>query len=425
MHHVNLRTRFIAAHVLTVIVLSVAFSLTVGVLIEAYEHDLLNRQVKVGLEHFAADWADNHALQPPNLAGTRILVVAPEQLAHLPRQMQTISPGVHDDIKIDGNGYFVGRKDVGDTRIYLLLDANPIEVMEARMQRYAISGLLIGIILSVLVALWLSGQVMKPLVELSHWVRRLRPEEPFEPFGHQYRDRIIDGMVATVEGYADRIARFVAREQAFTEDVSHELRTPLTVARNTVTLLLEDATLSPSARLRIERLDRATRQMQELVEAILFLAREDGGGGTVLIDLNELVQDVVDSRAEAAEAARVSVVINGSGPQQVDAHPGMVMSIIGNLLDNAIRHGGAGTVLVTLTPGCLQICDEGPGMAPDQEQALMGRGVRGAHSVGHGLGLHIVQGLCTRLDWAMTVASSPQSGTCIRIAFVPAQLTPR
>lgn len=419
----SLRTRFIATHVVIVIVLSLTFGLTIGWLIESYEHDLLYKQVRTGLDKFADAWAMDKSLQPPDIAGTQVLIAPPEKLETLNAVLQKLPTGMHDGVSINGNEYFVGRRDVGNTRIYLLLNADPIEIMEERIQHYAIIGMLAAILIAALVALWLSGQVLKPLTSLSQWVRSLHPDRPHQPFDNHYGDSVIDGMASTIEAYAERINRFIEREKSFTEDVSHELRTPLSVARSTVTLLLDDTSLTPIARQRVERMSRAVRQMQELIEAILFLAREDGGGNNTPIYLHELLREVIESRVDAAAAAKAHITSVEMTEQQIHAHPGVVMSIIGNLLDNAIRHGGEGTITVSLVQGQLSICDDGPGIPDEQVPLLMNRGSRGAGSKGNGLGLHIVRSLCEQQGWTMTISSLSQGGTCISLCFPSTNLT--
>lgn len=419
----GLRTRFIVAHVVIVIVLNVTFGLTINWLIESYEHDLLYKQVRTGLDQFADAWVVDKSRQPPDIAGTQVLIIPPEKLATLNGGLLSLSAGMHDGVIINGNEYFVGRRDVDNTRIYLLLDAEPIEIMEKRMQHYAIIGMLAAILIATLVALWLSGQVLKPLTSLSQWIRSLHPDRPYQPFDNRYGDSAIDGMASTIEAYAERIHRFIAREKSFTEDVSHELRTPLAVARSTVTLLLDDPSLTVNTRQRIERMNRAVRQMQELIEAVLFLAREDGGGGNTPIYLHELLREVIESRADVAATSKASIIASEMKEQQIHAHPGVIMSIIGNLLDNAIRHGGAGTITVSLEQGRLSICDEGPGIPTEQVPLLMDRGSRGAGSKGNGLGLHIVQSLCEREGWTMTISRGSQDGTCISLCFPATNLT--
>lgn len=423
MPKISLRARFIAAHVINVIVLSVTFALTISWLIESYEQDVLYKQVQTGLDQFAEAWILDQSIQPPDIAGTQVLVISPKTLPTLHPELQALGPGMHDDVKMDGIEYFVGRRDVDDTRLYLLLDSEYIEIMEARMQHYALMGMLVAIFITTLLAIWLSNQVLMPITALSKWIHSLDPGRPHQSFDSHFGDDAIDKMALTLEAYAARIDQFITREKSFTEDVSHELRTPIAVARSAVTLLLDDASLTNSTRQRVERMDRAVRQMQELVEAVLFLAREDGGGGNIPIYLHELLLEVIESRADMAAAAKVTIVAGEMAEQQVLAYPGVIISIIGNLLDNAIRHGGTGTVTVALQQGQLSICDEGPGIPEEQIPLLMDRGARGAGSKGNGLGLHIVQSLCERQGWKMTISAAPHGGICVTLCFSATNLT--
>lgn len=420
----GLRARFTAAHLVVVLLLGGAFTLSVMYMIEKMEEELLETRIRASLDHFVEAWQRDPSTPPPDIVGTRGMVVPAGAVETLPTALQRLPPGIHDDIKIEDREYFVGRHDVGDTRLYLLFDIEPVEVLETRIMLFATLCILLGSSVAILVARRLSGRVLRPVSELADYMSSMTPGAPRQPFSRRYGDPHIDSMADAFERYLQRIDDFIAREQALTEDISHELRTPLTVARGAVTLLLESKELAPQARQRIERIDRAARQMQELTEAILFLAREDGGGGIVAVDLRQIIGDVIESRRETAERSGVTIEVRQLAAQTVMAHAGMAMSVVGNLLDNAIRHGGAGTVVVTLADSSLTIEDHGPGLPEAQRLTPGARRGRGADSIGHGLGLHIVGSLCERLSWTLHIDSAT-TGTRVVIRFPTTAQTKR
>lgn len=417
MINLGLRGRFIAANLVVIVILVLTLAVMASRLFESYEMQSMEGQVSIDLERLAA-----HVRQSPgegrvDFGASRGLVVPMAAEASLEPVLRDMQPGIHEDINVGGREFFAGRKDVEGYSLYVLLDAEPFELMEATMLRYTLYSLLAGAIFAIFVALWMSGQVLKPVAELSAWIGRIRPGAPRVPFTRHYVDESLEKMATTFEFYVDRLEDFVAREQALTEDVSHELRTPISVARSALTLLQEADDLPPLARQRLARIDRATRQMEELVESILFLAREDGGRCSGAVRLDELLGDVVESRQDAAARAGATIRVECAGPQTVIAHPGMVLSIIGNVLDNAIRHGGAGDIRVSLGSGRLSVADQGPGIEPERLEAVFSRKMRGDGSRGYGLGLHIVRNLCERLGWKITLQSNIGKGACVILEY--------
>ncbi len=417
MTELGLRGRFVVANLATIFIVFATLALLTARIFESYELESLQKQVAVDLDRLAVFLDESPSLDEIDFGSSRGLIVAPDRIDTLPALLREVREGIHDDFVIGERGYIVGRRDVDGTRLYVLLDIQAFEEMESLMIDRAVVSLAGGLAIAFLASLWMSRQVLKPVSDLSNWLAGIRPGQPRLPFAGKYGDKHIDGVAAILENTMDRLEAFVGREQALTEDVSHELRTPISVARSAVTLLLESRDISTVTRQRIERIERATRQMEELVEAILFLAREDGGGSAISASLNDLVLEVVDSRREAAARAGVSLHVDNLVPQTIIAHRGMALSIIGNVIDNAIRHGGAGEVVICLRPGELVVTDRGPGISPEHIDAVFNRKARGDGSRGYGLGLHIVRNLCERLGWTITLADTAGVGTVVIITY--------
>jgi signal transduction histidine kinase len=90
---------------------------------------------------------------------------------------------------------------------------------------------------------------------------------------------------------------------------------------------------------------------------------------------------------------------------------------IGNLLRNALAYTDSGEVRITLESGAIQVEDRGPGLQTDEIQQLFRPYVRGDDSKGAGLGLSLVQRLCKRQGWQITLANRPGGGTVARLTF--------
>jgi signal transduction histidine kinase len=158
---------------------------------------------------------------------------------------------------------------------------------------------------------------------------------------------------------ADRIQQLVGAQRSMLTLVSHELRSPLARLRMAIELLAEqpDPDLLRQARRDIAELD-------ELIEQLLLASRLQAAGAPAR-------RDRVDLLALAAEeGARVGAEVSGD-PVQVEGDPVYLRRLLRNLLENARRYGGEGSIEarvdVLRSSVRVTISDHGPGV-PEQER---------------------------------------------------------
>jgi signal transduction histidine kinase len=192
--------------------------------------------------------------------------------------------------------------------------------------------------------------------------------------------------------------------------ISHDLRTPL--AR---------------LRLRLETMDEQTqtrrcvddvREMDALIGSVLEMLRDSHlRGEPGRIDLGALVQAMVDDLVEQGERVELT---EGADHAVVLAQPAALKRVLGNLIGNALRHGGgAAEVSVSTTPAgevVVVVADRGPGIARDQLDAVFQPFYRvdpargRAAGAGSGLGLYIARDLAQRSGGRLTLAHRDGGG---------------
>jgi two-component system OmpR family sensor kinase len=196
-----------------------------------------------------------------------------------------------------------------------------------------------------------------------------------------------------------RVEAALARERRFVSDASHELRTPLSALRTELELALRRERTPEELEAALRSAAEETDRLSQLAEDLLVLARADGG--KLPVRLEQLsAQEVLDGVREryARRAADVK------RPLELRVEDGLWVSVdrlrveqaLGNLVENALRHGG-GTILLEARSVDgrieLHVQDEGAGFAPDFiADALepFSRGDPARSSRGAGLGLAIV-----------------------------------
>ena len=413
----SLRTRFLLGILPPVVLLTGMFALMVGQFIELLEDELLQRALAQELQEFAVDYQRNADRAAPSGNGIRGFIVRGEQdLAALDPVLAALPEGMHPDVVLEAREFYVGRKDVEGARLYLVLDIEPVEQLERQVVAMAMVSGLLALLLSVLVSLVLARVVMRPVSRLATLVSQLDPRQRGLRLHGRFGDRDVGIIAAALDDYLARLDQVIDREQAFTEDASHELRTPLSIVSSAAQLLAEEGSLSERGRERIERVQRACGQMQASIEALLFLAREDGGAAAQDCALDEAVAQAVDVCRQLVGEHGPTFRVQAE-PVTVRTPPGMAAAVVNNLLFNAAHHSGQGVVEVGLRAGELSVRDNGTGIPPQDLARIFDRRFRGAQSQGLGLGLYLVKRICDRLGWSVQARSEPGAGTTFVVRF--------
>nr|WP_102141538.1 HAMP domain-containing sensor histidine kinase [Mycobacterium sp. QGD 101] len=248
----------------------------------------------------------------------------------------------------------------------------------------------------------------------------------------------IQRAVAASDASAEQARSSEERMRRFITDASHELRTPLTTIRGFAELYRQGA--ARDVDMLMGRIESEAGRMGLLVEDLLLLARLDAQRPLERhrVDLLTLATDAVhDAQSIAPQRDIAMEVIDGPGTPEVLGDEARLRQVLGNLVANALQHT-PDTAGVTVRVGTrdddavLEVCDEGPGMSPDDAQRVFERfyradSSRARESGGTGLGLSIVDSLVAAHGGTVRVATGPGEGcrftvSLPRIAIAPAPL---
>jgi signal transduction histidine kinase len=411
----SLRTRFLLAACVLVVVLCGAFAVAVHEFIELLEDEMLNRTLVREMQEFKRDVADRPEAVPPSAGGLSGYIVRRDSdRAALPREIASLSPGVHEDVVIQERVYYVAVDAADSARLYLLLDTERVDVLEGDVVGVAVLMGLIAIGLAAALGFGMSRAVMRPVTQLANDVAHLDPSRRKDRLENRYANREVGVIAAAFDDYMDRLERVLEREQAFTEDASHELRTPLAIISSSAELLAEEPDLSAASLERVQRIRRAANQMQSLIEALLFLARGEPAGRPQQCALDQIVREAAELVSAGAAAKSLDLRVEVQ-PVAVTGAPVMVACVVNNLLLNAVNFTQSGSIDINLTPGELTVRDTGIGIPPQDLSRIFERRYRGAQSRGLGLGLYLVSRICNRLGWAIETESAEGEGTTFRV----------
>jgi len=417
----GLRPRFLLAMLALVFVVLGGFVYAVSEFLDVLEDDMIHGELSRDMDRIAALYERDPALLQVTEPGLQVFVVPRGDTASLPPSLAHLPDGRSHEVEVPDAEYEYGatRRDIGDKSLYLLLDLTPVERLEKELIGVAWVVGLGALFLAVTLALWLSQLVMRPVRGLAERVSQVVPGQQRPQLRIATGDRQLDVIVEAFDSVLDRFDAFVAREQAFTEDASHELRTPLATAISSIDLMAADDSLSTKSRTRLMRARSATARMHELIESLLLFAREETDERCIT-PVSPVVREAIAMQQEMfAGAAQPcpEIVFDARGEAEVSAPASMLLSVVNNLLRNAIEHGGTARIDIVLDRGCLTIRDHGKGIAPAALSRLFDRRFRGAHSRGQGLGLYLVKRISERFGWTVDVSSTLGTGTRFDLRF--------
>lgn len=414
---VGLRFRLFGSILIALLIGLGASVFAVWQFIETFEDTLISASLRDRMAEFAAAYTEDPRISPPRSAALHGYIAPGAQATGIPRWLDELGPGIHEDFPADGKTYFVLRHDIGATRLYLTQDVDALEQLEATYAESSFVGLLLAVAIAGIAAWAIARIVLGPLLNLAGRISRFDPGQRGARIGRLAADREVIMIAGAFDAYLDQLDAFVAREQAFTGDVSHELRTPLATILSATQLMLTDPALPDDLRPRLQRVERAAEHMHELISAMLFLARQPDAAERKPCDIGQILRDIVESYRELAESGSTDLRLAVITTDTVHAPPGMLTSVVGNLVGNAVEHASGGRVEVSLQGRMLTVSDDGPGIPGREVTRIFERGYRGRKSRGTGLGLALVRRICDHLGWIIEIDSSRGSGTCIRVRF--------
>jgi signal transduction histidine kinase len=171
-----------------------------------------------------------------------------------------------------------------------------------------------------------------------------------------HTDADVASLARGLHGFATRIAGYNLRERNFTRDASHELRSPLTVIKMSADMLSDETELSKFGVRSVKRIQRATREMEALIEALLILAREsDVGAGEEEFVVNEVLQRGMDDLRQMLEGRSVDLKIEEPARFALHASPRVFMVLCWQLIRNASQQADHGTIVITVLPGAVAV----------------------------------------------------------------------
>jgi len=321
-------------------------------------------------------------------------------------------------------------EDNGGQQIGTVVAGVSLEPYEQTAKRALIASVALAIVLLILIAIatvLIVDRALRPVARMTadaaDWSehdldRRFNPGGP--------RDELSE-LASTFDDMLDRMAAMVRHERSFSAEVSHELRTPLaSISAEAEVALLRERD-EDSYRHSLERISTRARELTEILETLLSVAR---AGGSDLLgatsDLDEVLMSAVRSAEESA--GRLGIVIEtepSPTPIPVQGSAEALQRVLAPVIENACAYART-TVKVRSERGptpAITVRDDGPGIDPAETATIFEPGRQGsaernvASGSGTGLGLSLSRRLARTLGGDVEVASDQGGGGAMRISL--------
>lgn len=421
----KLRFRLVVSFALFGFGLSALFAVAALYVRAKVENQLINASLQNDVDQ-AVDQVIAHPDQQAHSELLEAWIKSERTLYKMPLAWQNLASGVHDIRDTDEAGkprhykLAVQRKDgiIGFTRY----DISREDLGKRQLITALVLAVVLFSLLSLAIGLWLSRKVLKPVTELARRLRDFRKAGKAEPLALHFADDEVGELAHALDEYSARLTAMVERDREFNSDVSHELRTPLAVIASTTELLQGSPDLTEKLSERLKRIERASRQATELIEALLLLSRAERRGPTrgETTEVGKVAADVIESQRPQMRGKPLTIELEANQILKVNAPASVLAVALTNLIGNAIKYTLEGSVRVVVAANRIEVIDTGPGIKPEDAERLFQRGVRGegAGGSGAGLGLAIVRRLCELYGWDVSMRPrSDANGAVASIVF--------
>lgn len=341
----------------------------------------------------------------------------------LPKDLRHLERGFHEVFREQLS--YHAMVEIVDGRHYVLLqDQSDFEEREQVLFAVVLVGFVLSLALAVFLGWVLARRVMAPVVRLARQVRhrdQLLGLAP--PLAPDYAADEVGELAVAFDATLGRLRQALTRERLFTSDVSHELRTPLMVLATSCELLLENPALDLRGRTQVERINRASEEMRELVQTFLMLARaqRDDNGMSPRSNLAQVAENLLGLWRDPIESKGLTLIFEPGQTLDTLYNATFLTAVMGNLLRNALHYTDQGFIRLSLSATGFVVEDSGVGIPEEKREAMFEPFVRGNEKRGEGLGLglSLVQRICENQGWTVSLSTMEPNGCRFEVELNP------
>jgi len=300
---------------------------------------------------------------------------------------------------------------LGDKEWVLAADVSVYEVSKdyfpfvLRWILVAIAGITLG---SYLISRYLTNQIVQPIQTMTNQLIH-HSEKQLLTFDYQFKENEIGYLANSITKAVNQLYQTLERESQFTRDISHELRTPTAVLSILAEKLQSNALFSEQSQLEFRH---SVQQIHHTLNVLLALARDESLQ-TETVNINRELEFCIINHPVLAQDNNAQIALDMSEQTIVETNKNLLHIMINNLLDNGLNHSSVRQLHITLGKNQMKFSNP---VENEVSTQVLQDGYKSDQSEGMGLGLHLIQRICDRLSWSLTITSQ-QGNFSIRIEF--------
>jgi signal transduction histidine kinase len=315
---------------------------------------------------------------------------------------------------------------------FALVLAQPLDQVRHTLGKLGVVLALVGgsgVVLAGLAGATVAGAGLRPVQRLTAATERVASTGDLRPIpvtGHDELARLtrsFNQMLGAVAAAQEQQRRLVA-------DAGHELRTPLAHLRMELELALRQATTEDELRVAVRGASLEAERLSQLAEGLLLIARGDRGALPLRLeqlDAGGLLSTVATRFEWRASEFGKEVQVVGRPETRVRGDRLRLEQALGNLVDNALRHGGGSVELEASSRNGLvelHVRDDGPGFPAGFVERAFERFSQpdpGRSGGGSGLGLAIVRTIAEAHGGSVHAGNGTSAGADVWLSLPPAR----
>lgn len=311
-------------------------------------------------------------------------------------------------------------------------DAHDIHEFNELLVRAMISGGVLLLLVGLVGSIALGYFARRRLDALSHSISEIVKGDLSRRLPTRGNNDDVDRIAIVVNGMLDELERLMSEVKGVCDDIAHDLRTPLTrLMAGLERAQRRGVTADDYAR----TIDAALSEAGALLSTFRALLRiseiEDSARRSHFapVDLNLVAADAAELFEPLAEERGISLsYVPSPNTPMISGDAQLLFDATCNLLDNAIKFSpDQGQVHLTISDGpegvSLRVCDNGPGIAEAEREAVLRRLYRAEasrHTPGNGLGLSMVAAVARLHDMSLRIGDA-QPGCLVELLLRPAR----
>ena len=306
---------------------------------------------------------------------------------------------------------------------YTLITRSDFSVFYQMLREQTAAGIRIcigGLVIAAVLSLLISGRITRRLRILSRSADAVRSGSAINLEPSAKKDEIgklTNTFIAMNDAIIQReenLREDARQRQALIDALAHEMRTPLTSIVSAARLIQKGGDMVQMREEMCDLIVKESQRLAEMDENLMKLTRMHSAElKTETFSLLEMAQEAL--------AVTPDAVLTGED-STVTADRDLIIHLMRNLVNNAIKSGTLTPVRVTLHPRGFSVSDEGRGMTPEEvsrctEAFWKADPARTRASGGAGLGLTLCQNIARLHGTELVIRSTPGKGTTVEFTL--------